>query len=267
MIPKIIHYCWLSKDPLPIEAQECIKSWKRHMPDWKLKLWNMDSFDIHSVPFVEEAVSVRKWAFAADYIRTYALYTEGGVYLDSDVVVRRNLDFVLKNKAFSAIEYIPNSMDNSEEVVAEMLNLSGQVDMVPGVQIQAAIIGGEKGHPFFKECLDYYDKAHFLDPDGVILPSVRISPIVFAEKALKYGFILQDKEQLLEEDFMIYPSDLFCSQPYLMKDNAVAVHCCNGSWRHSQTHVQRIVNRLKTFIKTVLYDTGIKKGTLIDKIN
>lgn len=251
---------------MPLEARECIKSWKKHMPDWELKLWSMDNFDIHSVPFVEEAVSVRKWAFAADYIRTYALYNDGGVYLDSDVVVRKNLDFVLKNKAFSAIEFIPNSMDSSEDVLDELLQLSGQSDMVPGVQIQAAIIGSEKGHPFFKDCLDYYDNAHFLDAEGNILSSVRISPIVFAEKALKYGFRLRDQEQLLEEDFMIYPSDVFCSQPYLMKDKAVAVHCCNGSWRYTQTLGQRVINRIKSFVKRVLYAIGILRESAIDRL-
>ncbi len=251
---------------MPLEARECIKTWEKHLPDWKLKLWTMDNFDVHAVPFVDEAVSVRKWAFAADYIRTYALYTEGGVYLDSDVVVRKNMDFVLKNRAFSAIEYIPESIDNSEDIINELSRLSGQADMVPGVQIQAAIIGSEKGHPFLKDCLDYYDNSHFLDANGEILPSVRISPIVFAEKALKYGLQLQDKEQLLEDDFMIYSSETFCSQPYLMKENAVAVHCCNGSWRHTQTISQRIANRLKSWVKHSLYIMGLKKGTAIDKI-
>ena len=102
MIPKIIHYCWLSNDPMPAELKRCIKSWKRKLPDYKIKKWDTHNFDIYSIPFVAEACKMRKWAFACDYIRVYALYTEGGIYLDSDVFVRNSLDFCLANRAFSA---------------------------------------------------------------------------------------------------------------------------------------------------------------------
>ena len=91
MIPKIIHYCWLSGEPYPEKIQNCIASWKERLPDYKIKLWDMNSFDVNSIDFVREAVSVKKWAFAADYIRLYALYREGGIYLDSDVLVKKFL--------------------------------------------------------------------------------------------------------------------------------------------------------------------------------
>lgn len=69
MIPKIIHYCWLSGDPYPEKIQQCIASWKAILPDYKIKLWDMNSFDTNSIDFVKEAVLLKKWAFAADYIR------------------------------------------------------------------------------------------------------------------------------------------------------------------------------------------------------
>ena len=85
MIPKIIHFCWLSGDPYPEKIRKCMKTWKKVMPDYEIKLWSMETFDVSSAPvYVQEAVKARKWAFAADYIRMYALYTEGGIYLDSD---------------------------------------------------------------------------------------------------------------------------------------------------------------------------------------
>ena len=120
MIPKIIHYCWLSNDPMPAELKRCIKSWKRKLPDYKIKKWDTHNFDIYSIPFVAEACKMRKWAFACDYIRVYALYTEGGIYMDSDVFVRNSLDFCLANRAFSAVECYPESV---EKIYAE-----GQVD-------------------------------------------------------------------------------------------------------------------------------------------
>ena len=259
MIPKIIHYCWLSRDPLPTEARECIKSWRKYMPDWEIKLWNTDNFDVSSVPFVAEAVAARKWAFAADYIRCYAVYTEGGIYLDSDVLVRKPMDFILDHRAFSAIEYIPDSIDAKAEVIARLKALSGQEDLLPGVQIQAAIIGAEKGHPFFKDCLDYYRSIHFSS-------ETQISPIVFAEQAFKYGFELQNKEQMLAEGFKLYDSALFCSQPYLMKPEAVAVHCCNASWRTNDSKIQNMVNNVKIRIKALLIKLGLRTERNIEKI-
>ncbi len=89
MIPKIIHYCWLSSEPYPEKIQNCIDSWKKILPDYEIKLWNMNNFDINSIDFVKEACSVKKWAFASDYIRLYALYNYGGIYLDSDVLIKK----------------------------------------------------------------------------------------------------------------------------------------------------------------------------------
>ena len=77
MIPKIIHYCWLSNDPLPEKIKMCISTWKEIMPDYEIKLWITENFDVSSVPYVKEAFDSRKWAFAADYIRLSSLYTEG----------------------------------------------------------------------------------------------------------------------------------------------------------------------------------------------
>lgn len=268
MIPKIIHYCWLSNDPIPTHLQECIASWKKHMPDWEVKLWNTSNFDVTSVPFVEQAYKTRKWAFAADYIRIYALYTEGGVYLDSDVFVRKNMDFVLKNRAFSAVEYFPHLAE--EAIKNGLVNEKGDKleasASIHGIQIQAAILGAEKGHPFFKEALDYYNSATFtVGPDGI--PQEKdISPIILARIAEKYGFRYVDQEQMLDEGFQLYPSNLFTPQPYLMKKEAVAVHCCSASWRHTQNTFERFVSDLKIYTKRILKYLGIWKDTGIESI-
>ena len=78
------------------------------MPDYELKLWDTHNFDIeNSTPYVKEAFANRKWAFVADYIRLYALYTEGGIYLDSDVKVLKSFDGFLHHKFFTSMEYHP----------------------------------------------------------------------------------------------------------------------------------------------------------------
>lgn len=87
MIPKIIHYCWFGKSPLPKLAKECIKSWQKYCPDFIIKEWNETNSPIHLFPFAEQALKAKKWAFVSDIIRLYALYTEGGIYMDMDVEV------------------------------------------------------------------------------------------------------------------------------------------------------------------------------------
>ena len=111
MIPKKIHYCWLSNDPFPRKIRKCMDTWRKMLPDYEFKLWNTHNFDINSVPFVKQAYEQRKWAFAADYIRMYALYHEGGVYLDSDVKVLKPLDSLLNHGFMSSLEYHPTQIE------------------------------------------------------------------------------------------------------------------------------------------------------------
>ena len=92
MIPKIIHYCWLSSDPIPLQFEEYIKSWKVHLPDYEFMLWNFDTFDIDESIWVKEAFENKKYAFAADYIRLFAVYNYGGIYLDKDVELLKSFD-------------------------------------------------------------------------------------------------------------------------------------------------------------------------------
>lgn len=81
MIPKTIHLCWFSTDPYPVEIKVCLNSWKQILPDYTIKLWTYKDAQAIGIPYVNEALSARKWAFAADVVRFYAVYTEGGVYM------------------------------------------------------------------------------------------------------------------------------------------------------------------------------------------
>ena len=156
MIPKIIHYCWLSGEPYPEKIRKCIASWKEILPDYTIKLWDMNSFDVNSIDFVREAVSVRKWAFAADYIRLYALYTEGGIYLDSDVLVRKSFNPFLDNDLFSAVEYYPDYVNECNTL--SLLNEDGSSkvpgERKPGIGLQAAVIGSIQKASICKGCDD-----------------------------------------------------------------------------------------------------------------
>lgn len=80
MIPKKIHLCWLGGGKYSPLIRHCIDSWYRILPDYEIILWDTGRFDVNSVPWVKEAFAAKKYAFASDYIRAYALYHEGGIY-------------------------------------------------------------------------------------------------------------------------------------------------------------------------------------------
>ena len=105
MIPKIIHLCWLSGDPYPEKIQKCLASWKKHLPDYEIMLWDTNRFDVNSTAWTKEAFEAHKYAFVADYIRFYAVYHYGGIYLDSDVEVLKSFDDLLDKPYFVGEEF------------------------------------------------------------------------------------------------------------------------------------------------------------------
>ena len=105
-IPKIIHYCWFGGN-IPAKFEKYIDQWRKKCPDYELKLWNENSFDLSSVEYLKKAVKAGRWAFVADYVRLAALYQYGGIYLDTDVellgtfdsLLDQNLDLKRANKS------------------------------------------------------------------------------------------------------------------------------------------------------------------------
>lgn len=247
MIPKVIHFCWLSEEPYPKLINRCINSWKKQLPDYKIKKWDASTFDLNLIPFVKEACAKRKWAFAADYIRLYALYTEGGIYLDSDVFVRKSFDEFLNSESFSSIEY--NPFVHKEALINRKVDENGMLlteDIKVGVQIQAAVIGAEKGNSFIKECLDWYVDKHFLLSDGTLYTSL-ILPDILALCAQKRGFVyINDRQDL--DGLTLYKSETFAPHPKLATKHSFAVHCCAGSWRD-----ENIFRRFMRVLRTKIY--------------
>ncbi len=230
MIPKKIHYCWLSDDPFPRKIRKCMDTWHKMLPDYEIKVWNTRNFDIGSVPFVKEAYEQRKWAFAADYIRMYALYHEGGIYLDSDVKILKRLDPLLDHKFMSSMEYHPTQIEKDGSM--EMIDAAGhriKEGFVSGIQIQAAVMGAEPGNQFVADVLKWYENHNFINPDGTLLTNV-VSPMIYAQVAEPYGFIYKDQDQQLRDDVMIYRSEIFAGNKHEVTPASYAVHLCAHSW-------------------------------------
>lgn len=205
MIPKIIHYCWFSGDKKNRFVRNCLKTWQKVMPDYEIRCWDANSFDFNSVPFVKQAFEEKKWAFVADYIRLYALYTEGGIYLDSDVKTFKSFDIFLNNEFFIGTEPLG----------------TGQVE------VESAIMGSVKGHSYLKECLDYYNTINFRNDDGSILATC---PIIMTKILTQHGYVAEDKEQLLNNDVHVYPRTYFGHCFGTKPDGYYAIHYFDGSW-------------------------------------
>lgn len=104
MIPKIIHYVWLGHGEMSEKMKACIDSWKKFCPDWQIMEWNEDNFDINYNEFTQKSYELKQYAFTSDVIRLYALYTYGGVYLDTDVLMYKPIDEFLNDEAFTGFE-------------------------------------------------------------------------------------------------------------------------------------------------------------------
>ena len=61
MIPKVIHLCWFSNDPYPVEIKVCLDTWKCLMPDYVVKVWDYAAAKSIGCAFIDEALEARKW--------------------------------------------------------------------------------------------------------------------------------------------------------------------------------------------------------------
>lgn len=230
MIPKIIHYCWLSKDKKPIIIQKCIESWRQVLPEYELKLWDADSLDYNSIPFTRDALTAKKWAFVSDYVRLYALYHFGGIYLDTDVLAFDKLDELLENRFFTGLEMRDKAHTD--------------------IYLEAAIMGAEKSHPFIKQALDLYSRRSFYNDNGEMdltpIPTV-LSKIMVDS----YAWESKDKTQHLADGIAIYSTDVIANSNCLRKKTVKLYHLNNRSWMPT-TRTARFLRAIKRACKRLL---------------
>ncbi len=256
MIPKIIHYVWLGGKKLPIETKDFIKTWKKNMPDFTIKCWNEKNFDCNSIPWVKQAIEHKMWAFAADYIRLYALYTEGGIYLDTDVEIRRPFNEFLKYSFFSSVEIHPDFNTKGLPKLDNNYRPKIEGEAIPSFGILSAVIGAEKNSPLIKDCLDYYIKRQFALPNGSLAVKI-IIPDIIGIKAVKYGFRYINENQFLDNNIAIFNSHTFVGSIRDLDKTSYAVHYCEGSWRmYWWPRRKKAWYRITTFFKHLF---GIKR--------
>ena len=215
MIPKIIHYCWFGRNPLPKSALKCIASWKKFFPDYEIKEWNEDNFDVNIIPYTQQAYEAKKYAFVSDYARFWILYRYGGVYFDTDVEVIKPMDDIIERGAFMGLESSNQSGD-------------GEIAVAPGLGIAV-----ENENPVYRVFLDEYEGLSFYDANNEVNQYSMI-PMVsrfFIDCGLKGN---NDRIESIS-GISIYPTDYF--NPYDSKTgnlsitgNTRTIHWYSASW-------------------------------------
>lgn len=207
-LPKVIHCCWFGhgeKSPL---IQRCMASWREQMPDWQIKIWTEEDFNVGTVAYTAEAYNAKKYAFVSDYARFWILYHVGGVCLCTDVELLKPLDDLL--------EKTPRLMG---------FELANTVN--PG-----SIMASPPGSSLIEEILQDYAALHFSNPDG----SFNTKTIVaYTTEALRrHGFSGGNKLQEVA-GFTLYPCEYFCpfeheTQMFLPTQNTRSFHHFAATW-------------------------------------
>ena len=205
-INKVLAYCWFGKGPKPPKIQQCVDSWKKFCPDWKIIELNEDNCNVDIVPFVAGAFKAKKYAFVADYFRLQAMYELGCVTVDADVELIKGIDCFLHHRMFSGQE------------------IDGQV-------LITALMGSEKKHPVVKKMIEYYDTAVWHDRYDV--PNTRWITELF-KPLIKSK--LSDGSLVLEDEVHLYPKYYFCNYDHkkrkLIPDvRSYSIHWFNASWK------------------------------------
>ena len=211
MIPKIIHYCWFGRKPLPKLALKCIASWKKFLPDYEIKEWNEDNFDVNSIPYIAQAYKHKKYAFVSDYARFKVLYEQGGIYFDTDVEVIKSIDDILSKGAFWGLE----------QDITENFACAPELGFAcnPGLGL-------------LREMLEFYKNIDFEQSDGSLNQKTIVE--YFSEMLLAKG--LQPISGIIEfEGTFIYPPDYFCPKPsefgkIQITENTRTIHHYAASW-------------------------------------
>lgn len=234
MIPKVIHYCWFGKSKMPELVKKCVESWKKKCPDYEIVQWNEDNYSINnSIDYVKEAYQNEAWSFVSDYARLDIVYNNGGIYLDTDVELIRNLDDMLEQDCFLALE--------SSGYIATGLGF-GAVKKSKAIEMMMAEYEGVH----YMLASDVFDKTP--------CPMRNTSP--FRNMGFKKCLDIQNLGVC-----NVYPPEYFCPIDYITREcnitkNTISIHHYNESWitdnekklRKEVEEFSKIHNRFSTFL-------------------
>ena len=221
MIPKIIHYCWFGHKPLSALAIKCINSWKRFFPDYEIREWNEENYDVNMILYTEQAYSSKKYAFVSDYARFWILYHYGGVYFDTDVEIIKPMDDIVSKGAYMGFEQEPYR------------NFPGTIN--PGLGFAM-----EPKHPFLKEIIRRYSTYHFISQSGELLMKPNIVQYT-TQLLIEFGLSATKGNLQIVADITIYPKEFFSPISVItdklhVTKNTRTIHRYAGSWVEGENH-------------------------------
>lgn len=231
-IPKVIHYCWFGKSPLPDEYKAYIESWKRFLPDWEIKRWDESNFDFEGCAYAKEAYHAKKWAFVSDYARFKIIYDNGGIYFDTDVELIRPIDGIIRNGAFMGLEKQDMKRGTKKDV---------------SVGIAAGLgIGAPAKMELYREILDCYDSMRFLNDDGSLNQTTVVEYVSDIFK--KHGYDGTDTMQTVA-GITLYPSEYFApidcaTGKKTLTNNTVSIHHYSASWADDKLKLKNKIKKL-----------------------
>ena len=222
-IPKTIHYCWFGEKEIPKQQKKWMKSWKDYCPEYEIVEWNESNYDVHKTKYISQAYEMKKWAFVSDYARIDIINNYGGVYLDTDVELIKNIDLMLMNDAFCGFEL--------SQYVAYGLGF-----------------GSRKNNPILEDIKGYYDNNSFILDNGNLNQTA--CPIVQTEVMKKYGLKCNGEFQIVN-GMAVYPSRVLCGMSPISfrveKDPlyTYAIHHYEGSWVVDKQEKEMMIKRMK----------------------
>ncbi len=222
LIPKTIHYCWFSGKEMPEGSRKCIESWEKHCPDYEIVRWDESNYDVNKNRYMQEAYERQKWGFVPDYARLDILYHYGGIYIDTDVELVRNLDELLYQQAFCGVEKWGN---------VNMGNCSGAVP----------------GHPMIKKMLEEREKVSFIREDGGL--NLETCGVYETRPLIREGMCVDNRVQMVS-GMTVYSSDYFSPYDYMsgelnMTENTFSIHHFNGGWLDEKAKQQRKITQMQ----------------------
>jgi Capsular polysaccharide synthesis protein len=214
-IDKKIHYCWFGGKEKPNLVKKCLKSWEKNLYDYEIIEWNENNFDIQCNAYVKEAYEQGKFAFVSDYVRVFALYHYGGIYLDTDVEVFKSFNQLLHHDSFWGFE--------QENYIA------------------TSTIGAAKGNKLIKMFLDAYSNRSFIKEDASFDEITNVTTITNILKEL--GLVPNGKYQEIQSLGTFYPQHYFSPFDYincrkLITKDTYAMHHFYKSWLSPKAKVK-----------------------------
>ncbi|MBS8055617.1 glycosyltransferase family 32 protein [Streptococcus suis] len=236
MIPKVIHYCWFGGNQIPDEYKKYMESWSKYCPDFEIKRWDESNFDINSNVYCKEAYEAKQWAFVSDYARLKIIHDLGGVYLDTDVELIRNIEPLIQ----SGVGFI---------------GFQNPVEVATGLGFAAA-----KENPCIKSMLSIYENKKFILKSGDLnkIPCPASNTVGLQKCGLRIGKKYSKEIQKLQ-GLNVYPVDFFCplnadTSKLTVTENTYSIHQYTGSWLKEGN---KRIQKLKKYIPNVLLNLRV----------